>query len=46
MFVFVVGLYCVNDGLWVGCYLVGDRAAYGGKIGLVLGTGLEAGCGF
>ena len=42
VFVFVVGLYCVNDDLGVGCYLVGDRVADGGKFGLVLGQMLEA----
>ncbi len=46
VFVFVVGLYRVNDGLGVGCYLVGDRVVDGGKVGLVLGPGLEAGRSF
>ncbi len=46
MFVLVVSLYSVNDGLGVGCYLIGDRVADGGKVGLVLGPGLETGYGF
>jgi hypothetical protein len=44
--VFIVGLYCVDDDLGVGCYLVGGRIADGGKVGLVLGPGLEAACSF
>ena len=44
--VFIVGLYCVNDYLGVGCYFVGNRIADGGKVGLVLGPGLEVGCSF
>jgi len=46
VFVFVVGLYCVNDGLGVGCYIVGDRVADGGKVGLVLGPELATGRSF
>jgi len=46
VFVFTVGLYCVDDGLGGECYLVGDRVADGGKVGLVLCPGLEAGCSF
>ena len=46
MFVFRVGLYCVDADLGVGCYLVGSRVADGGKVGLVFVPGLEAGCSF
>ncbi len=46
LFVFIVGLYCVDDDFGVGCYFVGGRVADGGKVGLVLGPGLEAGCRF
>ena len=42
VFSFVMGLYYVNDGLESGFYLVGDRVTNGGKVGLVLGPGLEA----
>ena len=46
VFSFVIGLYCVYDGLGAGCYLIGGWFAYGGEIGLVLGPGLAAGSGF
>ena len=46
MFVFVVGLYRVNDGSRVGCYLIGGWVADGDEVGLVLSPGLEAGRGF
>ena len=46
MFVFIVGLYCVDDNVGAGCHLVGGRVADGGKVGLFLGPGLEAGCSF
>ena len=43
VFPFTMGFYCVNDGLGVGCYLIGGWVADGGEIRLVLGPGLEAG---
>jgi hypothetical protein len=46
VFPFVMRLYCVNNGLGVGCYLIGGWVADNGKVGLVLGPGLEAGSGF
>ncbi len=46
VFVFVVGLYCGDDGLGVGYYLGCDRVSDGVKVGLVLGPGLEAGRSF
>jgi len=46
VFVFLVGLYRVYDGLGIGCYLIGGRVADGGKVWLVFGPGLEAGRGF
>ena len=41
VFVFVVGLYRVNDGLGVGCYLIGGRVVDGGEAKLVLGPGFS-----
>ncbi len=46
VFVLKVRLYCVDDDLGVGFYRVGGRFADGGKVGLVLGPGLEAGYSF
>ncbi len=46
VFPFVMGLYYVNYGLGVGCYLIGGWVADGGEIGLVLGPELEAGSEF
>jgi hypothetical protein len=46
VFVFIVGLSCVDDYLRVGCYLFGGRVSDGGEVGLVLGPRLEAGCSF
>ena len=42
MFLFVVGLDCVDNGLGAGFYLVCDRAADGDKVVLVLGPWLVA----
>ena len=39
VFVFVMGLYCVNDGLGVGCYFIGCSVADDGRLGWSLARG-------